>query len=110
MDGILLHVDAEFLPQGARRCLVRVGSAHHVSQGLDSLISLQQQWNDRPRRHVGSQAVEERPLAVHGVKPLGVVLAEADHFQPQHDKPFALQAREELAGQIAPYGVRFNDG
>src|SRR6476659_9949737 len=73
---VVLDRRAELLAQGPGVGLGRIGRAHQRPPLLDRVGRLEGHDDARPGGHEIREAAEERPRAMHGVEPFGVLLAE----------------------------------
>src|SRR5262245_800971 len=108
--GVGLDRLGEVLADRSGRRLGRIGGAHQITPALDRVVGLQYPADARPLGHERAEALEDRPLLVHGVEPGGVVLAHADHPGGDDREAGLLDAGEDLAGRALGDGVRLDDG
>src|SRR6266545_494689 len=109
MQCIFFHIESKFLSYGASRRLRGVGGSHQLPQGLDCVVTLEEDGNSWPRGHIRGQALEKRPFAMHSIKAFSVLPAEADHLETQHHKTLGLKARQDSACQVALHRIWLDD-
>ena len=66
------------------RGLFRIGRPHHLAVLRDGTLALEHLHQHGTRGHEFHQVLEERPLAMHGVKALGLLLREVHHARGDH--------------------------
>src|SRR2546426_6828163 len=106
---VALDREAEVAPDRPRRGLGGIGRPHQVAPEPDRVLPFEDHQDDRPLGHESRQAREERPLAVHGVKPLGLLARELGHLERLHTQARRLDAPDDLADQGARHSIRLDD-
>ena len=76
---------------------------------FDGVLALEDLHDHRAGGHEAAQVVEERPLAVDGVKALGLVAGHADALGGDDAQARLLQHLGDRAGQVAAGGVGLDD-
>jgi len=103
-------VRAEVGAEGARAGLLGVGVAHDLAVHSNGVLSFEHLDEDRARRHVGDEVVEESFFFMDGVERAGLLRSEADHLRRHHFQPARLQILDDLPNLVMFDGVWLDDG
>src|SRR5215217_4969496 len=96
-----LNLEAEVAADRPGGRLDRVRGADHLARRLHSLVSLQDEGNERAARDEVHELAEERALAVLGIVLLGEVALDGHVLHGGNRQSLALEAGDDLAGEPA---------
>ena len=109
MDGVGLDALGEILADRAVIGVGRVGGAHHLAVLGNGILAFEDLNHHRSGNHEVAQIVKERPLGMYVVKPLRLLPGQADPALGDDPQTGLFEPGIDLAGEIAPGGVRFDD-
>ena len=110
MHGVGFKVLPVFAAQGAGLGLGRIRGAHQRPVAGHRVLAAQGRADHRSGRHIVRKAVKKGALFVHGIKALGLGLAQPQHFQSHGAKALSLHGGQNFPGKAARHGVRLDDG
>src|SRR4051794_4782882 len=108
VDHVLADLQREIAADRAGSGLERVRGADHLTRGLDGLVALEDQRDERARGDEVDKLTEERLALVLGVVLPGRRLVQRRVRQRDDAQPLALEAGEDLAGQPARQRIRLD--
>src|SRR5437588_5592965 len=95
----------------ANRARLRVGGvrrADRLAHRRDRSLALDHERPRRPRGAERDELAEERLLLVLGVMRLAQIAARGEELAREHGEAAALDARQDVAGETAPHGIRLD--
>ncbi len=108
VDHVLADLDREVAADRARRGLERVRRADHLARRLDRVVALEDDRHERAGGDELDELAEERLALVLAVVLLRGRLVELHLLQRDEPQALALEAGDDLAGQVAGERVRLD--
>src|SRR3984893_14163042 len=110
MNDVLIDAGGKIGADRALGRFLRIGGAHDLAVLGDGTIALEHLYHHGTGGHELHQILEERPLAMHGVKALGFSLRQLHHARRDHPQAGCFEPAIHLADQITAHAVRLHDG
>ena len=88
----------------------RVGGAHYFAVLGNGVLAFKNLQHNRTRGHEGNKVIIERAFLVNGVKRLCLGLAQLLALLGDDAEAGCLETGVDLTGDIAPRGIRLDDG
>ena len=109
VSAIIADAGAKIAANCARGSLLGIGGAHGVAPLIDGVFGLQDEGEDLPCGHKLDELAEKWALFVNSVEAGSFAFGEEHRFYGHDAEPGFVNARENLALQVAGDGIGFDE-
>src|SRR5580698_10184447 len=109
VHGVLADRFRNFLADGARCRLRRIGGAHQIAVGRDRIVAFEYLHHDRAGNHEVNEFAKERTLAVYRIECLGLLTGHADPLLCNDTHTGFFDHGVDRARHVAGRRVRFDN-